>query len=295
MNIDKYYKIIENILESYPSRYSINYYKNKKTLKLEQEEEIVNGMIGGYNPELNKINYSKDYALPHELFHMSFTNRKKLKKEIYKDSNLYCSDGVSFFKYINSKKHIFCKGINEGFVQYLAEKCIKTNGRILEHFFADLLISIYGEDIILYALDNDPLGFITDKRFLNIYDIIINLDNLCDARESIVIMVNFKRIFLEKHNLDEMDKEISTLKNSVNTKYKNSIINLFKCIIKEFNNCINPKIIKEDLICKMTEIFNNPKYSIAFFLDDKKCSVKEEVSSIINEFEKSIKSKKYVL
>ena len=292
MNINKYYKMVENILNSSPSKYSLNYYKNKKTIEFEKEDELVKGMVGGYNPELNKINYTEEHALPHELFHMAFNNREKLKKEMYKDSKLYYSNGVSFFKYIDGEKHIFGKGINEGFAQYLSEKCISTNGRIFELFFADLFISIYGENILLYALDNDPIGFITDERFFNIYDFITNLDNLCNARECIMVMVNFKKLFLKKHNSREIDNEISILKDSVNTKFKNSIINLFKCIINDFNNCQNPKISKEELLSKMSKVFDNPMSSLAFFLDDKKCSVKDEVTTIIEQFkDKKISNK----
>lgn len=288
-----YMEKVEEVLTLYPKKYSTNYNINKTTIQFEKIVEEFKGTLGQYDPELNKIIYSKNSAISHELFHMAFNDRKKLNSEMYK--GLYYSNGVSFYKYSDEKKHFFAKGINEGFADYLAQKCEQNDNILFELFFTELFVSIYGESVISYALDNDPIGFLTDERFFDIEGLIINLDNLYDVEECMVVMSNFKELFSKKNKSKDIDNEIMSLKNSIENKFKNSIINLFNNIINEFNNCEVPFITNHGLLKKMTNFLTDTKYKFAFNLDDENCSVKKEVSFIINEFEESIKSKKYVL
>lgn len=284
MNIEKYYTVVESVLKNYPKEYMSNYIKNKKTVKINYEESIVKTVTGSYDNELNEIFYSQEASLPHELFHMSFRDEEKVEKKIFEDSCKFYSNGVSFYEYIDGNKITYAEGVTEGFAEWLSKKCISGKGRILEAFFIDLLISIYGEEIIKYPLNNDPIGFIEDERFFDILNFIAVLDILCDAKDSISLMVSFKDIFEKPPESKEEAKEIFFHIKRIRNRYKKSIIKLFQSIINEFINCKIPNINKQDFINKLLVFLNDSTYLIAFVFDDLECSVKNEVKSIIDNF-----------
>ena len=72
-------------------------------------------------------------ATPHELFHMAFTNKKKLNRELYAKSDMYHESGIAF----KSKNIIMYKGITEGFAEYLSRKCTDSKAKDFDYYFAN--------------------------------------------------------------------------------------------------------------------------------------------------------------
>ena len=97
-NLEKYksyFDKVEAVLSKFPKECRKNYYKNKETLNIELRESINLTLKGNYNPKENKIILYDITALYHELFHMAFTDRDKLDRELYKKSDIYYESGLA--------------------------------------------------------------------------------------------------------------------------------------------------------------------------------------------------------
>jgi len=278
---------VEKVLDSFPIECRQNYYNNKKKLKINRKLDISSTVYGEYNHDKNIITLYRDSALSHELFHMAFRDKKKLRKKLYRGSVLYISNGISVQNI--KTKGMGGVGLTEGFAEYLARKCCNTKGHQYLYLFTDLLISIYGEDILYYPLKNDMIGFILDKRFLSVSKLSSSMDDLLYysdvikyvSRNSEVIEKTFETNTKEKNI--EIGKALDTLKKS----FGKTIIELFNKIIDEYNNCVNPKISKDDFINKILDSINSNDYCAFFILDYEDGTIKEEIEKIIESFKKS--------
>ena len=289
--MEEVFEKVENILRNYPPEFSKNYYDNKKTVKIKEEKQVIKNNCGYYDNDKNEIRYSKFEALPHELFHMAFRCKDNLGKEIIKDSGLYYGNGVSFIKYVDDKPQYYQLALTEGFAEYLSRKCCNFKGQIFNYYFTNLLISIYGEDILKYPLTNDSYGLIHDSRFSDIIEYGSQLDKLYDAKQTIDLLDMTKDFFRDIKDKKDILELISIFQKT-QSNYISSIINLFECIIKEYTNY--PKNLSKKQFIKMLEEFlENPDYSNAFAFDDvffgldsEYVSLKNELNLIINKFKK---------
>lgn len=284
MNKKKYFDAVEKQLERFPIECRTNYYKNKESLKiLEEEKNMFSNSTGDYDNEKNIITlYSCDSALIHELFHMSFRDPNNINEKVFQNSEWLHGNGLTMRVNVEKNEDIG-RGITEGFVSWLS----RDNSYVFLNFFVDLLILIHGEDIISYALKNDPAGFIYEPRFHNILDLILKLDKLYDSKRSIKFVSNFRCAFEKKSITQEKSKEIFELLDTVMDNFKTSIIELFKLIIDEYSNCMQPKISKKAFINKLSCFFDDEKFKPAFVYDDIKYSVKDEPMIVINRFTKN--------
>lgn len=281
--MDTYFALVEEVLSNFPLECRKNYYENKNSLKINIEDSISDKIYGDYDHYENIITLYRIEALPHELFHMAFREGNKVDKKI--DGFVY-NNGVSFSIENNGRKIIHAQGLNEGFAEYLSRKCSLCEGKIYQYYFVDLLISIYGEDIIQYALKNDPLGMFEDKRFKDIHMINLVLDKLDNACSGIIYFSNYRNEInnIFKNGTDDEKREYSILLLETKTDFKDSIVELFKLMIDEYNHCKCPKISKEEFYQKMNMFLTDSRYSPAFVLDDKYFSVKDELNSIFKKF-----------
>lgn len=254
--------LVEEVLESYPPCFRENYYNNKKALTINKKEKEINfcGISGTYDEVNNKITLYEDNAIIHELFHVSFRNGKKLNQTISDEYPYYYSNGITF----KTDKNKIGEGLTEGFVEYLSRKVCNTKGHCFEYFIVDLLISIYGEDILKYPFTNDIVGFYQDKRFFDIMSLMSNLDFYFIYKKDITLFIECSKIIMEeetnvalaktkiKRNLKHIDKSILEL-------YKN-IINCINIIIKEYEHCDYPKIEQYQFTSKVEEFIKDPSY-----------------------------------
>ena len=292
--MDTYFTLVEEVLSNFPLECRKNYYENKKILKINMEETVCEKIYGDYDHDENIITLYRIEALPHELFHMAFRDSKKVNRKIYDDCDMVYGNGVSFSTYCNEKKIIMAKGFTEGFAEYLSRKCSVYEGKTYQYYFVDLLISIYGEDIVEYPLRNDPVGFFADSRFLDISKINIALDKLDTASSGIILVSTFKDTINDvfKDGSVEDKTTFSKLIVSVRTDFKDSIVELFELMIDEYNHCKCPKISKEEFYQKMNMFLTDSRYSIAFVLDDKYFSISDELKMMFKKFRRKNKIRK---
>ena len=284
--MDTYFTLVEEVLSSFPLECRKNYYENKNSLKINIEDSISDKIYGDYDHYKNIITLYRIEALPHELFHMAFRDGKKVNRKIYDDCDMVYGNGVSFSTYCNEKKIIMAKGFTEGFAEYLSRKCSICEGKTYQYYFVDLLVSIYGEEIVEYPLRNDSVGFFADSRFLDISKINIALDKLDTACSGIILVSTFRDTINDVFKDGSVDDKttFSKLIVSVRTDFKDSIVELFKLMIDEYNHCKCPKISKEEFYQKMNMFLTDSRYSPAFVLDDKYFCVKDELNSIFKKF-----------
>jgi len=278
--MEEVFEKVENILRNYPSEFSKNYFDNKKTVKIKEEKQVIKNNCGYYDNDKNEIGYSNFETLPHELFHMAFRCKDNLGNKIAEDIELYYGNGVSFIGYINDEPQYYHLALTEGFAEYLSRKCSIFKGHAFNYYFTNLLIFIYGEDILKYPFTNDPHGLIMDDRFFDIIEYSKQLEALYDATKAYNILDMTKDFFS-----DIKDKEqLIFIYQRTKSNYTSSIINLFKCIINEYINY--PKNLnKEQFIAMLEDFLENPDYDNAFAFDDE-YNVKDELISLINEFKK---------
>ena len=164
--------------------------------------------------------------------------------------------------------------MTEGFVEYLARKLANIKGQRYNYFFADLLVSIYGEEIIEYALKNAPIEFYDDPRFKNIFEYAVHLDTLYEVVRNINFISESYKLGILKDSKEKGHEEIfdsyKRLLESTKMDLAYSVMNLCKLIIDEFNYCKNPKITFEELKTKLGELFENPEYSMLLDLVEEK-------------------------
>ena len=276
-----YFEKVEAILKRFPKDCQKNYYDNKRTLKIKYSNQIDAHLKGNYNPEENIITIYDIKATPHELFHMAFTNKKKLNREVYAKSDMYHESGLAF----KSKDIIMYKGITEGFAEYLSRKCTDSRAKDFDYYFANLLISIYGEEIINFAFKNDPLGFYNYEFFFAPFEYLSNLDYLDESITNILFVAASKNVIDKTFDEGQEDdkKEWSEFIEFTKNSFHKSIINLFKCIINEYKNCIEPKISQKELVYLLNDFLNEECYQIAFKLD-RENTLEQELRKIIREF-----------
>lgn len=262
--------IVLNELDNFPLECKSNFCNNLETLEIVYDPSF--RTLGNYNPSLNLITFRDRGALIHELFHMAFCNSGFYGKKVYGDLSL--QNGIS----LQSGDYIFGYGLTEGFAEYLSRKCGFSLGRDFEYYFADLLISIYGEDILKYSLKNDPIGFLRDDRFKDIKRVISKLDELED------LFVTFKFIIKSaadfKDCLDKEDDDVisnfSSLVNSARCEIGDVIKGLFSVFIDEYKSFKNPCVSCEEFSSKIEAFCSDENYDIIFemSLNDK---LKEDV------------------
>lgn len=283
-----YFEKVESIISSFPKECQRNYFENKKTLKIKYANQINPSLKGNYNSQENTMTIYDISSTPHELFHMAFTNREKQNQELYSKSDLYYDSGLAF----KSKNITLGKGITEGFAEYLGRKCTDIKSKDFDYYFANLLISIYGEEIINFALKNDPLGFYENEMFHDVFEYANNLDYLDESINNIIFIASGKNIITEVFDKKDEDYKLDWAEFIKFTKdtFHKSIINLFKSIINEYQNCPNPKISTNEFISLLNDFLTEPCYQIAFKLDRENI-LEKELRKIINEFNKDKKIK----
>lgn len=287
MNYKKHYKMVEGVLKEFPVECRRNYIMNKENVTIKKKRKPCwKNITGTYNNEKNEITIYQSSSLPHELFHMAFRDKEKVGKKLWEDKDMYYDNGVSYATYKNGMKLLHHQGLTEGFAEYLSRKCCDCRGQDINYFFVDLLISIYGEDILKYPLQNDPKGLLLDERFFDIFEFSRNLDGINDAEDIIQMIATRKETFEEILTSNNKEDILKFREIFIRTeqKFKFSHISLFKSIINEYEYCPNPMINRKDFTNKLETFLNDPAYKIAFGFDDNKCSVREKVTEIINEF-----------
>ena len=162
MTIEEAYKLVEDVLKDFPKEYRKNYEDNKQDVIIKKENTVINKHFGKYNHDENIITIYNEESLPYELFHMAFRDRNRLNQELFNDDFVY-DNGVIYYDVL--KEQTNGAGLNEGFAEYLSRKCCSLKGHNLEYYFVNLLIQIYGEDILKYPLNNDSFKFYIDNRF----------------------------------------------------------------------------------------------------------------------------------
>lgn len=275
-----YFELVEKILSKYPLDWQKNYFKNKKDLIVKHEEKKIKSITADYNHEDNIITIygNNNNSIAHELFHMSFRDKEKVGKKI--DDNTIYGNGVCFKYIIKDRKHL--NGLTEGFAEYLTRLCQFSKGHVIEYFFTDLLISIYGEEILEYSFLNNPLGLLMDNRFYNIIGFAQNLDDYHLSIQEIEIIIYMRK------NLEEvMDKSkvarkeiIECMEQTLN-RFNKSLPNLFDIIIEEYFSCDNSKIEKDLFVSKLSSFMLNPDYAPILVLD-KNCYVKRKIQNSID-------------
>lgn len=254
---EKEIQLVENLLESYPSNWSENYYNNKKTLKINKVSEnlICSRVKGSYDEINNIITIHEDESIIHELFHVCFRDEKKLNQVVL---NNYCySNGIA----LKSGENKYGEALTEGFVEYLNRKIEVSKHYNFEYFIVDLLISIYGEDILKYPLTNDIVGFYNDKRFFDITSLAYYLDLCLIYTRDIQIFVDCSSVIIKKETNEEKKKQqiksnLKHIDKSLLELYKN-IIKCLNIIIKGYNECVHPKIDQYQFHLKVDEFMKN--------------------------------------
>lgn len=297
MTKEYYFEIVEKVLKEFPLECSRNYYDNKDEVTIIEKEIIVDSLYGNYNNENNSINIYFEESLPHELFHMAFRDKRKVGKKVWPDDEVFYSNGVSFEKINDGHKIFYQQGLTEGFAEYLNRKCCNNYGQEFNYFFIDLLISIYGEEILKYPLQNNPKGFLLDERFYDIFSFSKSLDSLEESKQVIQLISSCKDTFEKILKIGTKGDCRSVLKIMDNTKenFRLSIISCFKNIINEYDNCKKPNIIREEFAKKMELFLLDSSYKMAFVFDDKKISVKDNVKILIDNFKKDNRDIKNIL
>lgn len=290
MLIKKYYEIVENKLNEFPVECRKNYYDNKKDITIHYKQNNKKKKEIIYSYKNNKISVYKEDNLIQALFYMSFRDREKVGQTILQDLDIdiLYDNGVACRK----GGIIRNKGLTQGFAEYLANSCTKKEPSTINGYFVDLLISIYGEDIIRYPLLNNPVDFFTDKRFFEIFKFCDQLDifNTCkinmglvnDYRDEYIEILNNE----EKTTIEEMYK---ILENTI-SEYKISIVRLFECIINEYKNCNNSNIEFDVFIEKLENFVSRQEFISAFTYDNEEYSVRENIVQLID----SLKNEKRV-
>ena len=195
---------------------------------------------------------------------MSFNNSNLYNKEIEK--GYFIDNGIS----LKSKNGILGHALTEGFAEYLSRKCKKNKGRNFEFYFSNLLILIYGEEILEYALENDPIGFISEEKFNNIVEYMYNLDQLEELLNNIIFItksVEILKIAVEKKDnnmINKYEELISLTKDGIPIV----ILNLFNNIVDEYNFCDKPKVSKDVFIKNINDFFQCEDYNAVFRLCD---------------------------
>ena len=248
--------IVLNELDSFPLECKSNFCNNLETLKIVYDPSF--RTLGNYNPSLNLITFRDRDALVHELFHMAFCNRNSYGKKIH--GNFSLQNGIA----LQSDDYIFGYGLTEGFAEYLSRKCGFSLGRDFEYYFADLLISIYGEDILKYPLRNDPIGILRDERFWDIKNIINRLDELEDLFVTFKFIKRSASDFKGSLDKDDVILKFSNLVNSASSEISDIIKGLFFAFGGEYKFSKSPCISDENFSNKIEAFCSDENYGFIF-------------------------------
>lgn len=290
MMIKESYEIVENALSKFPVEYSKNYYDNKKDIIIHyKKEDDQLGILYSYKD--NEISVYKEEDLIKALFYMAFRNRENISKKVLLDIGLdvdiLCDNGVAYRKGNNIRN----KGLTQGFADYLTNICTNKQPSTINGYFVDLLISIYGEDILMYPLLNDPLGFYLDVRFTDIIKFCDQLDIYNDCKMNMLIVSNYRDEYIEILNNEKrstIEKMYALFEKTIN-EYRTSIVCLFECIINEYKNYGSVNIDVNTFIGKLEEFISNPSFLVAFGYDNEEYSVKEHITQLIASFKEEKK------
>lgn len=279
-----YFEKVEEILDLFPIECRKNYYENKKTLVI-KEGELFGSIKGAYDHYKNEITLADINALPHELFHVAFRDKSKLNKRISKKDEVYFANGVEYSLKFDKYEYLYGRGLNEGLTEYLSRKCSSLKGNHYYYFFVDLLISIYGEDILEYAFYNNPKLFFDDERFYNvekIYDGFDALEESLNAQNLLVDCIDGIKETLEKGEKSEL-VNINKVICMTQEIYRKAIIDMFMTMIDEYKNCYKPLISKEEFVNKLYNFLEDSDYKLAFIFDDDEYDLREKISLLIEE------------
>lgn len=283
MNIERIYELVENVLNEFPEECKKNYEENKKDVIIKREDIITKNLFGSYSHKKNIITLYNDESLAHELFHMAFRDRNKLNVELFYDTNLIYDNGVSYYNRL--LEHINGMALTEGFAEYLSRKCCSLKGKNNEYYFVNLLIKIYGEEIIKYPLTNDSLNFYQDDRFNNIHDIRIALDSLLENERGIILCNHFYEELIDNLKNNKHVKETYNAMKNITKCYVESIKKLFELMILEYTNCLNPKISLDDFIELLNDFLINNDYQVVFEVAKiDNYPLRENIEEIIKKF-----------
>ena len=276
---------VDNLINTFPEELRKNYYANKQSITIETKSKLDNNISTKYDNRNNVIFKYPNGSLYNELFYMAFRDQKKVNQHPWQDPNFYYDNGIVVTENNAGRTIVHGRGLNEGFAEYLSRKCTDKKNHFLNYYFTDLLISIYGEEILNYPLKNDPEGLFSDERFSNIYNIYKTLDEVNNA-ESTMLMIarnhdKLKKITLQDRKTKEM---IVNLVDGVKNNFKMSIINLFNLMITEYENSQSRSVDNEHFIKKLEEFVSNDDYKLAFTFDKDGLSVKDEVNKIIENY-----------
>lgn len=132
-------------------------------------------------------------------------------------------------------------------------------GRDFEFYFADFLISIYGEDILEYAFRNDSIGFLNDDRFKDIKGVISRLDELED------LFVSFKFILASfDKGFDLRSEKFSSFFYDVKERTGNVIRDLFVSFSNEYKHSKGRIMSYDCFVNKIKEFCSCENYDIVF-------------------------------
>lgn len=279
--MEKYFKMVEEVLTKYPIAWQKNYYQNKMDLVVQYEKRVMKSSCASYNHEKNEITLTNNKdSLLHELFHMSFRDKSKIGQEV--ESGIFIGNGVSLVNCQKEKIKLY--GITEGFAEYLNRKTKQhLNGNDIEYFFVDLFITIYGEEILEYPLCNNPIGLITDDRFYNLYRFTKGIDAYCSCVKELQIIHHFKTIVkqLMKEEKNAREDILEHIEN-VWKIYNESILDMFQAIIEEYLVYNGKHSVEQNaFIKKLSSFLTNLDYEIAFLFDDKEQTLKKTLYSCI--------------
>lgn len=252
---------VEEVLLMFSEKCKNNFYRNLKNLKINRDNSSTN-ILGNYNPLENAITLYDDSSLCHELFHMAFNNASSYGKEV--EAGLYIDNGIS----LKSENSIFGHALTEGFTEYLNRKCKSNKGKHFEYYFANLLISIYGEEILEYPLENNPIGFLEYKKFNNIVKYISDLDQLEELFENVEFIVASVPLIKEAtiKGDDVILNDFKELISSTKIDISPVTLDLFNIIIAEYNSCEKPKIDSKTFIEKIEAFCQDEDYIATFRL-----------------------------
>lgn len=280
---EKQLELVEKILSFYPKEWRKNYYENKKNLVIETsiDEEKIKTRGGEYDEVNNIIIIYKPDSIIHELFHMCFRNKNNINNKIFENEDIYFSNGVAY-RIEKENSVSYCgKGLNEGFVEYLNRKIYCGKGRAFEYFIVDLLISIYGEDILKYPFTNDIDGFYSDKRFYDILNLRLALDQYYCCTQFFILFnyVTFPTLY--KLNKEDKKEIMIEFDNNI-TKLYTSIIASIEAIIDEYKNCKEPLIKINILKEKLKKFLINSDHLFDIELPKlKKHDIEKDIQKII--------------
>lgn len=279
--MNQYFEMVEKLLSKYPLSWQKNYYQNKLDLLIEHENQEIRSIFADYDHDKNRITIygNNDASIVHELFHMAFRDKDKVGKEI--GEGITYENGVCFKDVENDRKHL--DSVTEGFAEYLSRLCQSTkHGRAIEYFFIDLLINIYGEDILEYSFCNDPLGFIMDIRFYNMVDFAKALDNYYFSAQEFMIISYMRKTLEEEAKSNEMARKeiLECIDQDINL-LNEAIPKAFNAIIEEYLSYSKRKIEKDLFVAKLSSFLTNPDHG-PIFVFDKDCVVRKKIQSSID-------------